>query len=80
MSKIIDERLIEVLAEEKDDPTALARLVKFGRKQGFITIDDIVKFFPRAETEIDQIEDAFEALICAGIPISEEIEVGGGGK
>ncbi|MGB7116741.1 MAG: sigma-70 family RNA polymerase sigma factor [Anaerolineales bacterium] len=80
MSKIIDERLIEVLAEEKDDPTALARLVKFGRKQGFITIDDIVKFFPRAETEIDQIEDAFEALICAGIPISEEIEVGGGGS
>lgn len=78
MSKIIDERLIEVLAEEKDDPTALARLVKFGRKQGFITIDDIVKFFPRAETEIDQIEDAFEALICAGIPIAEEIEVGVG--
>ncbi|MFC2042635.1 sigma-70 family RNA polymerase sigma factor [Chloroflexota bacterium] len=78
MSKIIDERLIEVLAEEKDDPTALARLVKFGRKQGFISIDDIVKFFPRAETEIDQIEDAFEALICAGIPIAEEIEVGVG--
>ena len=76
MSKIIDERLIEVLAEEKDDPTALTRLVKFGKKQGFITIDDIVKFFPRAETEIDQIEDAFEALICAGIPIAEEIEVG----
>lgn len=80
MSKIIDERLIEVLAEEKDDPTALARLVKFGRKQGFITIDDIVKFFPRAETEIDQIEDAFEALICAGIPIAEEIEIGAGGR
>jgi len=80
MSKIIDERLIEVLAEEKDDPTALARLVKFGRKQGFITIDDIVKFFPRAETEIDQIEDAFEALICAGIPIAEEIEIGRGGS
>ncbi len=80
MSKIIDERLIEVLAEEKNDPTALARLVKFGRKQGFITIDDIVKFFPRAETEIDQIEDAFEALICAGIPIAEEIEVGRGGS
>jgi len=80
MSKIIDERLIEVLAEEKDDPTALARLVKFGKKQGFITIDDIVKFFPRAETEIDQIEDAFEALICAGIPIAEEIEVGRGGR
>ncbi len=78
MSKIIDERLIEVLAEEKDDPTALARLVKFGKKQGFITIDDIVKFFPRAETEIDQIEDAFEALICAGIPIAEEIEIGAG--
>jgi len=77
MSKIIDERLIEVLAEKKDDPTALARLVKFGRKQGFITIDDIVKFFPRAETEIDQIEDAFEALICAGIPIAEEIEIRG---
>jgi len=77
MSKIIDERLIEVLAEEKDDPTALARLVKFGRKQGFITIDDIVKFFPRAETEIDQIEDAFEALICAGIKFAEEFEIGG---
>lgn len=80
MSKIIDERLIEVLAEEKDDPTALARLVKFGRKQGFITLDDIVKFFPKAETEIDQIEDAFEAIICAGIPIAEEIEVGRGGR
>ena len=69
MSKIIDERLIEVLAEEKDDPTALARLVKFGRKKGFITIDDIVKFFQRAETEIAQIEQAFETIICAGIPL-----------
>ena len=77
MSKIIDERLIEVLAEEKGDPTALARLVKFGKKQGFITIDDIVKFFPQAETEIDQIEDVFEALICAGIPFAEEFEIGG---
>lgn len=63
------------LDEENDENTgypAIARLVELGRQKSYVTIDDILHFFPDAEQDIGQLEEAFAALMGAGIPYLED--------
>ncbi len=73
---MIDEELINAIANREDEHPALARLIEFGRQKSFVTIDDILSFFPEAEQEVDQLEEAFAALISAGIPYIDDVTVG----
>ena len=57
---------------EDENESAVTRLVDFGRKNSVVTIDDILRFFPDAEQDVDQLEDAFNALHEAGIQYVEE--------
>ena len=72
---MIDEELIHALTEHEDEHPAIARLIEMGRQKSFVTIDDILSFFPEAETDVDQLEEAFAALISAGIPYVEDSPV-----
>jgi len=60
--------------DEKEFP-ALTKLLELGRKKGYVTTDDILQFFPDAEQDIDQLEEAFAALQSAGIPYIEDTSV-----
>ncbi|MEX1247312.1 MAG: sigma-70 family RNA polymerase sigma factor, partial [Anaerolineales bacterium] len=53
--------------ESEQDHPAITRLIELGRKQGYVTIDDILNFFPEAERDVDKLEEAFAALLSAGI-------------
>jgi RNA polymerase primary sigma factor len=44
--------------------------------KSFVTIEDILSFFPGAERDVDQLEEAFVQLIGAGIPYFDEPQVG----
>lgn len=68
---MIDEELLNDIEEPEGHP-ALARLIELGRQKNFVTIDDILGFFPDAEQDVDQLEEAFAALLSAGIPFLEE--------
>ena len=75
---IDDEMLTEFEGhEEEESSPAIARLVELGRQKTFVTIDDILTFFPDAEQDVDQLEEAFAALISAGIPYLDEAAVVG---
>jgi RNA polymerase primary sigma factor len=74
---MIDEELIHALTEHEDEHPAIARLIELGRQKSFVTIDDILSFFPEAEADVDQLEEAFAALISAGIPYLEDSPVSG---
>jgi RNA polymerase primary sigma factor len=69
MARISDEN--KVLDEERDS-SALDRLLEFGRKKRYVTYDDILHFFPEAEQDLDQLEEAYTALLGAGINYTEE--------
>jgi RNA polymerase primary sigma factor len=73
---MIDEELLHDMDEQEGHP-AIARLIELGRQKSFVTIDDILGFFPDAEQDVDQLEEAFAALISAGIPYLDETVVGG---
>ncbi len=67
----MDDTLINVV-DEDEEYSAIARLVELGRQKTYVTIDDILHFFPDAEQDVEQLEEAFAALIGAGIPYLED--------
>jgi len=58
--------------EELNEYPAIARLIELGRQKSYVTIDDILHFFPDAEQDVEQLEEAFAALMSAGIPYVED--------
>ena len=53
----------------------LAHLLQIGRDKGYVTLDDISVIYPKAENNVDQLEEAFSALLTADIPyVESEIE------
>jgi RNA polymerase primary sigma factor len=73
---MIDEELLNSLEEHEDRHNAVAQLLELGRQKTFVTYDDILTFFPDAEQDVDQLEEAFSALVSAGIPYIEDPGVG----
>ena len=60
--------------EEEGEYSTIARLVELGHQKTYVTIDDILHFFPDAEQDVSQLEETFAALMAAGIPFVEDDE------
>jgi RNA polymerase primary sigma factor len=58
-------------AEQPISP--IEQLVEIGREKGFVTIEDILSIFPEAERDLDQLEEAYAALLGADIPYVDEV-------
>ena len=71
---MINEQLLQDM-EGQDEHPAIARLIELGRQKTYVTIDDILGLFPEAEHDVDQLEEAFAALLSAGIPYVDEAAV-----
>ena len=77
---MIDENLLIAIEEREDGYPAVARLIELGRQKTYVTYDDVLSFFPDAESDVDQLEEAFAALLSAGIayvdaPVTKEPSV-----
>jgi len=68
----LDAVIEEPPAAEEENP-AIEQLIELGRERGFVTIDDILSFFPEAERDLDQLEESYAALLAAGIPYLDEV-------
>ena len=68
----MEKEIITVVEEEEQYPK-IARLIDLGRQKNYVTIDDILHFFPEAEQDVGQLEEAFAALMSAGIPYVEDV-------
>ncbi|MEJ5313257.1 sigma-70 family RNA polymerase sigma factor [Anaerolinea sp.] len=71
MTVTMDDALLNVVDEDEEYPV-IARLIDLGRQKSYVTIDDILHFFPEAEQDVEQLEEAFAALMSAGIPYLED--------
>jgi len=67
---MVDEEILLNDFEEEYSP--IAQLIDLGRHKGYVTLDDILHYFPEAEKNVDQLEEAFAALLSAGIPYLED--------
>ncbi|MEW6717725.1 MAG: sigma-70 family RNA polymerase sigma factor [Chloroflexota bacterium] len=73
---MINKKLRHAMDDEEEGSIspAIAQLIEVGRKKSYVTLDDILTYFPNAEQEVEQLEEAFAALISAGIPYLDEDE------
>ena len=62
----------EQLTPEEENP-AIDQLIEIGRERGYVTIDDILAFFPDAERDLDQLEETYAALLAAGVTYLDEV-------
>jgi RNA polymerase primary sigma factor len=69
----MDDMIVNVVEAEDDEYSVIARLITLGRQKTFVTIDDILHFYPDAEQDVEQLEEAFAALLSAGIPYIEDL-------
>ncbi len=47
----------------------VARLVTKGKKQGYLTLDNILELFPQAEEELELLDSLYERLVDAGVDV-----------
>src|SRR6476661_5336404 len=57
-----------------EEHPAIQQLVEVGRQKNFVTYDDILRFFPEAERDIDQLDEAHAALQAAGIEVVDTVD------
>ncbi|MEX2162345.1 MAG: sigma-70 family RNA polymerase sigma factor, partial [Anaerolineales bacterium] len=67
-------KTIEAYEHEMTEEEAMERLVKLGRKKGFVSIDDVLQVVPGEQRQAEHLEEVFEALLSAGIPLVEDEE------
>ena len=52
----------------------IASLFKIGREQSYVTYEDILRFVPHPELNLDYIDRIFSCLLSAGIPFGSDQE------
>jgi RNA polymerase primary sigma factor len=65
-------KINEIVDDENIQFSSISKLIKLGQQKAYITIDDILRLFPEAEQDVSQLEEAFAALMAAGIPYLED--------
>ncbi len=51
------------------DESILKKIITRGKKQGYLTIDDILSIFPQAEEDIETLDSLYEKLVEAGVDV-----------
>ncbi len=71
-----EKEILGRIGDESEDRSAINRLIELGRQKSYVTLNDILTFFPEAEQDVDLLDEAFNALLNAGIPYVDEITAG----
>lgn len=68
MGRVIDKSILTTLGKKVDrDYSTIAQIIHLGRRQGNISLDDILNIFPEAEHDINKLEEIFAVLLSAGL-------------
>jgi len=52
---------------------AINSLVKKGRDQGFLTQEDILEVFPKAENKLEELDDFYQKVLSENIDVFESV-------
>jgi RNA polymerase primary sigma factor len=72
---VVAAQIVEESGVADEESVALNQLLELGRQRGVVTYDDILHFFPEAERDIEQLEEAYAALQAAGIELVDASSV-----
>jgi hypothetical protein len=52
----------------------IARIFQLGREKTYVTYEDILRFIPQPEQDLELVDRVFGVLLCANIPYGEDAE------
>ncbi|KKT68858.1 MAG: RNA polymerase sigma factor [Microgenomates group bacterium GW2011_GWC1_44_37] len=67
------------MADKKSDSSIQLKIrdiLALGKEQGFVTQDDILEYFPRPETQVNDLDYLYEQLFKADIDVFESVLAG----
>jgi RNA polymerase primary sigma factor len=67
------EPLVDETMVLEEDVHSIEALVEVGKEKGYVTVDDILQYFPDAEKDIEQLDEVYEALLAAGINYLDDV-------
>ncbi len=67
---------IDIDIRDKEDKTfsPIARIFQLGRDKSYVTYEDILRFIPQPERNLELVDRVFGVLLCADIPYGEDAE------
>lgn len=68
VSQTINEKKID----EATELSPIASLFRIGRQQSYVTYEDILRFVPNPEQDLEYVDRIFACLMSAGIPFGED--------
>ncbi len=71
-ARLMEEADTEMTSTEKDQ--GVEQLIEMGRERGYVTLDEILAHFPDAESDIERLDDVYEALLAAGVNFLDDAE------
>lgn len=77
-TKVSDPKLdkVEEAPQKKIDvKLEIKKLLKRGRDQGFVTLEDILAIFPLVENHVSEVDDLFHKFLDEGIDVFDSTEV-----
>lgn len=70
VSQAVNEKKID----EATELSPIASLFRIGRQQSYVTYEDILRFVPNPEQDLEYVDRLFACLMSAGIPFGEDRE------
>lgn len=69
ITKNFDEAPREKRVKIDSRELGIKKLIKKGKKQGYLTLDDVMALFPRAEEDIETLDIVYEKLVEVGVDV-----------
>jgi hypothetical protein len=65
---------VDIKAQTDKKFSPIAQIFQLGRDQSYVTYEDILRFIPQPESDLDLVDRVFGVLLCANIPYGEDAE------
>ena len=69
---MVSQAITEKNTDGGKELSPIASLFRIGREQSYVTYEDILRFVPNPERDLDYVDRIFACLMSAGIPFGED--------
>lgn len=65
---------VDIKAKTDKKFSPIAQIFQLGRDKSYVTYEDILRFIPQPERDLDLVDRVFGVLLCANIPYGQDAE------
>ncbi len=71
-TRLVEDAIGEMTPSEANQ--AIEQLIELGQERGYVTVEDLLTHFADAESDIEKLDEVYEALLAAGINYLDDVD------